>query len=263
MDKILSTIESFIIKHPFFLRFWYDLINIFDKDNNALVLNFGFGGKLISLNKHWEKYRTRLQMYYYLVKSISTRNRDILEVSCGRGGGAYFLTKRFKPKSYIGVDFSSKSIEFCKSFYKQKGLSFTVADAHNLPFKENSFDIVINIESAHLYKDKPRFFKQVFRVLKPKGYFLLADLIPKTAVKQMSTLIKSRGFKLMDSENITKKVVPALDYDNEQKLKMIKQEVPFLLQKAMQVFSGVKGSPKYNSFLKGTNTYWKLICQKP
>ena len=73
----------------------------------------------------------------------------------------------------------------------------------------------------------------------------------------------STGFKLTDSEDVTKKVVAALDYDNGQKLKLIRQKVPWIFQKAAQIFSGVKGSPTYNSFLDGTNTYWKLIYQKP
>lgn len=55
-------------------------------------------------------------------------------------------------------------------------MTFVHGDAENLPFPDESFDAVINVEAAHLYPDYPRFLREVARVLRPGGHFLYADL---------------------------------------------------------------------------------------
>ena len=61
--------------------------------------------------------------------------------------------KYMKPKTIIGVDISKDAVALCNSTYKETGLSFETGDSENLPFKENVFDIVINVESSHCYGD--------------------------------------------------------------------------------------------------------------
>jgi ubiquinone/menaquinone biosynthesis C-methylase UbiE len=53
-----------------------------------------------------------------------------------------------------------------------------VGDAQNLThIPSDSVDVLLNIESAFHYPDKPAFLKEVHRVLKPGGQFLIADLL--------------------------------------------------------------------------------------
>ena len=48
-------------------------------------------------------------------------------------------------------------------------------DAQNLPFPDESFDAVINVEASHIYPNFERFLGEVARVLRPGGHFLYAD----------------------------------------------------------------------------------------
>lgn len=48
--------------------------------------------------------------------------------------------------------------------------------AERLPIRDASVDILLNVESSHLYADMDAFLREVFRVLKPGGYFCWADL---------------------------------------------------------------------------------------
>ena len=48
-------------------------------------------------------------------------------------------------------------------------------NAESLPFADESFDAVINVEASHGYPDFPRFLAEVARVLRPGGHFLYAD----------------------------------------------------------------------------------------
>ncbi|QDU31359.1 Phthiotriol/phenolphthiotriol dimycocerosates methyltransferase [Anatilimnocola aggregata] len=58
-----------------------------------------------------------------------------------------------------------------------EGLSFVVGDAENLPFEDDTFDAVVNVESSHCYRSDPAFLAQVRRVLRTGGHVLFADLI--------------------------------------------------------------------------------------
>ena len=48
-------------------------------------------------------------------------------------------------------------------------------DAESLPFADESFDAVINVEASHAYPRLSRFLAEVVRVLRPGGHFLYAD----------------------------------------------------------------------------------------
>ena len=57
-------------------------------------------------------------------------------------------------------------------------VQFHIDDAQNLSnIHSNSVEVLINIESAFHYPDKPAFLKEVHRVLKPGGQYLIADIL--------------------------------------------------------------------------------------
>jgi ubiquinone/menaquinone biosynthesis C-methylase UbiE len=56
------------------------------------------------------------------------------------------------------------------------GLDFVQGDAENLPFPDESFDAVLNVEASHANPRFPRFIAEVARVLRPGGHFLYADM---------------------------------------------------------------------------------------
>lgn len=72
---------------------------------------------------------------------------------------------------------SERMIEYARKLAKKKRLddrvSFRRADAHNLPFEDESFDIVL-VECTAVLLDKEKAFSEFLRVTKPGGY--IADL---------------------------------------------------------------------------------------
>src|SRR5437016_14665802 len=93
----------------------------------------------------------------YVAGSIDLKGLDVLEVGCGRGGGASYIMRYLKPKSMTGVDIAEKAIAFCKRYHTVEGLSFRYGDAESLPFDNNTFDVIVNIESSQCYGSIPRF----------------------------------------------------------------------------------------------------------
>ncbi len=111
----------------------------------------------------------------------SVKGKTILEVGCGNGIQAQYINKKYKPRSLIAVDINRANIDIAREEAYKKGLEnivFHIDDAQNLSnIADNSIDYVINIESAFHYPDKPSFFREIARVLKPGGLYLIADIL--------------------------------------------------------------------------------------
>src|SRR5262249_39999190 len=139
-----------------------------------LFFNFGYEEDPpmgLPLAESDEPNRLSIQHYHHTASQIDLSGKDVLEVSCGHGGGASYLVRTFHPASYTGLDFNDPGIAFCKKTHNLPGLRFVHGDAENLPFPDESFDVVINVEASHIYNDFRRFLGQVTRVLRPGGHF--------------------------------------------------------------------------------------------
>ena len=122
-----------------------------------------------------ERNRFGIQLYHRVATQADLSGKQVLEVSCGHGGGASYLARTLHPASYTGLDFNPDGIAFCQKRHHVPGLDFMHGDAENLPFADESFDAVVNVEASHAYPRLPRFLAEVVRVLRPGGHFLYAD----------------------------------------------------------------------------------------
>lgn len=96
----------------------------------------------------------------------------VLDVGCGQGLFLARLTKTYKAKG-MGIDVSNKSIEFARKNYARKNLSYRVANATEIPFKVDSFDVVVSFDALEHIEDQKRAVKEMVRVLKPGGKLLI------------------------------------------------------------------------------------------
>jgi len=114
-----------------------------------------------------------------LLPSVS--GKHLLEVGCGNGVQASYIYDKYGPHSYKAIDLNAGNIEIARQVAGMKGIGrveFCVDDAHSLEtVEDNSVDFLLNIESAFHYPQKPEFFRQIHRVLKPGGSFLIADIL--------------------------------------------------------------------------------------
>jgi ubiquinone/menaquinone biosynthesis C-methylase UbiE len=116
---------------------------------------------------------------YCLTKLTSLRGREILEVGCGNGVQSTYILEHHNPARITGVDLSQANIALARKLWSHsQRLVFLVDDAQELSqIEDRSIDAVINIESAFHYPDKNRFLAQIYRVLKPSGSFIIADIL--------------------------------------------------------------------------------------
>ncbi|OUM66280.1 hypothetical protein PIROE2DRAFT_59463 [Piromyces sp. E2] len=106
----------------------------------------------------------------------------LLDAGCGTAPMISLLKEKYPDKKYTGVDLSEKMIEKAKE-KNLENTEFVVGDCENLPFEENSFDIVINSQSFHHYPNPQDFFNSVYKVLKPGGRFIMRDNTGNRVVK--------------------------------------------------------------------------------
>lgn len=95
------------------------------------------------------------------------------------------IAQKFSSAKLYGVDASSKMIEFASKQYQN--YVFDIANAGQLPYKNNMFDVVTNAISMHHYNHPGQAIAEAFRVLKPGGQFALMDITPKyTAARKLN-----------------------------------------------------------------------------
>jgi ubiquinone/menaquinone biosynthesis C-methylase UbiE len=132
------------------------------------------------------------------------KEKRVLDVGSGKGVTACFLAQKYTCE-VVGVDLSERMTGYARKLAKKRGLdkvSFKVADAHNLPFEDDSFDIVL-VECTTVLLDKERAFSEFLRVTKPGGYIADLEMIwrkkpPDELVKRVYDVWK--GFRTMTLE---------------------------------------------------------------
>ncbi len=136
----------------------------------------GLGGKimLLMMNKGHDKV-SNWGFSHIEAKS----NMKILDIGCGGGMGIKKWLELSKHSKVIGLDYSSESVK--KSMKKNKKAveqgrcEVIEGSVMNLPFKENEFDFVSAFDTVHFWPDMMKSFKNVNRVLKPGGQFLIVN----------------------------------------------------------------------------------------
>lgn len=105
----------------------------------------------------------------------------ILDVGCGIGGSSLYLAQKFNA-AVTGITLSpvqaaratERAQEARLTASTKPSAQFQVADALNMPFADQSFDLVWSLESGEHMPDKVQFLQECYRVLKPGGTLLMA-----------------------------------------------------------------------------------------
>ena len=99
-------------------------------------------------------------------------DQHVLDAGCGIGNTAIWLARTYGVR-VTGVSICKPEVEFATEHAALNGVSHLVefhhADFMNLPFPDNTFDVVLNQESFCYAADQPAYLKGVLRVLKPGG----------------------------------------------------------------------------------------------
>src|SRR5262245_59172161 len=102
----MRTVSMLSFKQIFW-KTWYQYISHRIGSNPITFLNYGFWlpeGETIVLQPEDEVNRLAIQLYHHVASGAELSGKNVLEVSCGHGGGASFIKRYHKPKIYIAID---------------------------------------------------------------------------------------------------------------------------------------------------------------
>jgi tocopherol O-methyltransferase len=112
---------------------------------------------------------------------------DVLEVGCGIGGPACHLASATGVR-YRGLTPNPVQLELARKLARDSNLSgrvsFDLGSASELPYPDESFDVVLFFESPCHFPDRPRFFREAWRVLKPGGRLAGEDWLAAEGVSE-------------------------------------------------------------------------------
>ena len=216
----------------------------------------------LELNSKDEINRYSLQLYHYLVSIVDLTGTEMLEVGSGRGGGAKYIYEYLKPKKVTGLDIAQNAVQLANKNFASAGLQFIQGNAENLPFEDESFDVVFNVESCHAYGSVPAFLHEVKRVLRPGGYFLCTDIRSPNGMQTLKRNLLETGMHLHLQNDITENVIRAIELEDPGKQQRISENIPKWLIKPFRQFAGVKGSKIHEDLKAFGLVYHRFVLQK-
>ena len=125
--------------------------------------------------------KERKQAQIDLIEEILNWSRveqaeNILDVGCGIGGSTLYLAAKLNANA-TGITLSPVQAKRATQRARELGFStrtnFQVADAQEMPFADNSYDLVWSLESGEHMPDKTKFIQECYRVLRPGGKLIV------------------------------------------------------------------------------------------
>lgn len=140
---------------------------------------------------------------------IEIKNNSIcLDIGCGGGANVKKLLEKVPYGKVTGIDYSKisviKSKKTNKVGIKNGRCEILQANVMDLPFGNDVFDLITAFETIYFWPDILEAFKQVHRILKPNGTFMICNEVNGENPKDENWTKIIDGMKIYNSEQIRK-----------------------------------------------------------
>ena len=128
--------------------------------------------------------KSQKSIYDYIYKEISAAAsaKNVLELATGPGMIAKHIAS--SAKSVTATDFAPKMIEAAKKGSVPENVRFEVADATNLRYQNDSFDLVVIANALHIIPEPEKALAEIDRVLKSNGTLIAPNFIEREKGKK-------------------------------------------------------------------------------
>jgi O-methyltransferase len=225
-------------------------------------MNFGLDGADFSwIRPEDMEWKYQVNMARHNIRGIDLTGKRFLDTGSGRGGNCWYVKRYHTASQVVGLDQSEAQVNWCRARFRESDMEFIRGDCQNMPFQAGSFDVVSNIESAGHYPDRRRFYRGVYKVLSPSGYFCMSCNYEDPEAEEQA--IRREGFVLIDGTDITSAVVQALR-ENDENMRHLMQRItdtPEARQLGVELCDTLARVPL--RFLSHRERYYSWIFGKP
>lgn len=128
--------------------------------------------------------------YYFDLANLKP-GENVLDLGSGSGMDTFIAADRVGTTGKVmGVDMTDEQLQKAEQLRKERrieNVSFHKSYIENLPFPDNSFDVVISNGVFNLVADKERLFREISRVLRPEGRMAIADIVTEKQLPENVT----------------------------------------------------------------------------
>ena len=119
-------------------------------------------------------HRARIESTIHLIDKCFEKEHffKLLDIGCGKGYITNRIQNNFPNAEISALDYSVSAIDF--AFENFKNIDFIVADAYNLPYSENYYDIVVCNNIWEHVPDPLNMLKEIQKILKKNGYLIIS-----------------------------------------------------------------------------------------
>ncbi len=111
-------------------------------------------------------------LHRYCIVNSYIENKIVLDIACGEGYGSNIISR--KASFVYGVDIDEMTIQNAKKKYLQSNLEYKIGNATNIPFEDNTFDVVVSFETIEHHDKHDEMIAEIKRVLKPEGIIIIS-----------------------------------------------------------------------------------------
>ncbi len=169
----------------------YDLIATASPTEHGLYLNLGYWREAETMDDASEA----LAM---LVADAGGMTSGDVVLDCGFGFADQDLlwARERQPQQIIGLNITASQVERARQRVADAGLEDRIdlreGSATDMPVPDASVDLVVSLESAFHYQTREDFFAEAFRVLRPGGRLVTADILPMPRSSRFVTRMRQR-----------------------------------------------------------------------
>jgi SAM-dependent methyltransferase len=239
-------------------KYWYPFVTRRWDQDDVVFLNWGYEEDPpmgLQLAPEDEPNRYCIQLYHRTATQTDLSGKKVLEPSCGHGGGGAYVMKTLHPASYTGLDFNPDGVAFAKRRYDLPGLDFVHGDAEDLPFPDESFDAVLNVEASHAYPHFDRFLSEMVRVLRPGGHFLYVDFRGFLEYDAWDAALAGLPLRMESKREINPEVLRGLDNNSGRYLDLVGSRLPVFMRPFGRLFAGAPDTLMYKELQRGRLSY--------